>query len=121
MATLIIKPYSAMHETYYVNVVLKIGDGKYPMDTFTSKLLTSDGMAVYMGLNKLFRAYYANRTLTISMLYISSIKVGHVVKFEIGIPEVDGIWQVSSRIGSCSDQDYKSTFVLKNKRSEKRR
>lgn len=114
------KLYKKHEDTYYVNVVVKIGDGKTPHPTVTSKYITSDNMGIYVGTQKLFRSYYSNRTLTISAPHNSDYQVGDVVLFCIGDPNIDTYWQIISRSINSGENNLMDDITLANKRSEKR-
>lgn len=114
------KLYKKHEDTYYVNVVVKIGDGKNPHQTVTSKYITSDNMAIYVGTQKLFRSYYSNRTLTISVPHNADYQVGDVVLLCIGNINLDTYWQISSKSINIGENELMDDITLVNKRSDKR-
>lgn len=105
----------------YVNVVVKIRDGRTPMQSYISKMLTNDSMGVYIGLQKIFRAYYSNRLLTIEIPHNYDYKLSDVVKFATGFPEIDTYWQIISKSTNIKFGKIIDTITLQSKRSEKRR
>ena len=104
-------------QTEYTNVVVKLGNGKVMHDTIVSKMITSDGMAVYIGLQKLFKSYYASRIMTITMPHSPSIRLGQVVRFSIGDIDLDTYWQVTGKTTTISFQSFlRDNITLENKR-----
>lgn len=113
-------PFERVNKTEYVNVLIKIGDGRNPAEPFVSQWLTSDSMGVYIGINKLYRSYYSNRTLSIEMPHNSTRKIGDIVRFATSEPAINTVWEIISKRIVIGEGKVLDQLVLHNKRSEKR-
>jgi len=108
-------------DTQYVNVVVKIGDGKNPMPTIVSKFITTDSMAIYVGMQKVFRAYYANKLLTMTIAHDSTMELGQIFWLATGEPELDTYWELIGKQISFSFGILEDVLTLQSKRGEKRK